>query len=94
MTVDEETQHTWRPVYVGRIRGDGQFDLVWSSEKPIRPVPYPRSRSHEEWNSFLDNLYQSWGGWANPGPARGTQRSGGSVSTSHSLQAETPFLKR
>ena len=45
VTVDEETQHTWRPVYVGRIRGDGQFDLVWSSEKPIRPIPYPRSRS-------------------------------------------------
>ena len=45
VTVDEETQHTWRPVYVGRIRADGQFDLVWSSEKPIRPIPYPRSRS-------------------------------------------------
>ena len=45
VTVDEETQHTWRPVYVGRIRSDGQFDLVWSSEKPIRPIPYPRSRS-------------------------------------------------
>ena len=42
VTVDEETQHTWRPVYVGRIRSDGQFDLVWSSEKPIRPIPYPR----------------------------------------------------
>ena len=67
VTVDEETQHTWRPVYVGRIRSDGQFDLVWSSEKPIRPIPYPRSRSHAEWDSFLENLYRSWGGWANPG---------------------------
>ena len=42
VTVDDETHHTWRPVYVGRIRSDGQFDLVWSSEKPIRPIPYPR----------------------------------------------------
>ena len=33
VTVDEETQHTWRPVFVGRIRSDGQFDIVWSSEK-------------------------------------------------------------
>ena len=61
MTVDEETQHTWRPVYVGRIRGDGQFDLVWSSEKPIRPIPYPRSRSHAEWDSFLENLLPNLG---------------------------------
>ena len=71
VTVDEETQHTWRPVYVGRIRSDGQFDLVWSSEKPIRPIPYPRSRSQEEWDSFLENLYRTWGGWANPGTGQG-----------------------
>ena len=67
VSVDEETQHTWRPVSIGRIRGDGQFDLVWSSEKPIRPIPYPPSRTHSEWESFLDSLYRGWGGWANPG---------------------------
>ncbi len=68
VSVDDETQHTWRPVYVGQIRADGQFDLVWRSEKPVRPIPYPSSRSHAEWDAFLDGLYQSWGGWANPGP--------------------------
>ncbi len=41
VSVDDETQHTWRPVYVGQIRADGQFDLVWRSEKPVRPIPYP-----------------------------------------------------
>ena len=47
---------------------DGQFDIVWSSEKPIRPVPYPISRSQSEWNKFLDDLYKGWGKqWANPG---------------------------
>lgn len=90
VTVDDETQHTWRPVYVGRIRADGQFDLVWSSEKPIRPIPYPRSRSQEEWNSFLDNLYRTWGGWANPGTTRGEQERSGGVSTSRSSEAEPP----
>ena len=67
VSVDDETQHTWRPVYVGRIRADGQFDLVWSSEKPVRPIPYPNSRTHAEWDAFLDGLYRTWGGWANPG---------------------------
>jgi urea transport system substrate-binding protein len=69
ISVDEDNWHTWRPVYVGRIRRDGQFDLVWTSEKPVRPVPYPPSRSRSEWKALLDRLYQSWGGrWANPGP--------------------------
>ena len=45
ISIDRETQHTWRPVYIGRIRGDGQFDIVWTSEKPVRPIPYPTSRS-------------------------------------------------
>jgi urea transport system substrate-binding protein len=69
VSVDDETQHTWRPVYVGRIRADGQFDLVWSSEKAVRPIPYPSSRSHADWDEFLSGLYRAWGGWANPGAA-------------------------
>jgi urea transport system substrate-binding protein len=61
------SQHTWRPVYIGRIRGDGQFDVVWTSEKAVRPIPYPTSRSRASWEAFLDELHRSWGGWANPG---------------------------
>jgi len=39
LRIDPSTQHTWKVGRVGRIRGDGQFDLVWSSEGPIRPDP-------------------------------------------------------
>jgi urea transport system substrate-binding protein len=74
VTVDDETQHTWRPVYVGRIRGDGQFDLVWSSGKSVRPIPYPRSRSQADWELFLEGLHGAWGGWANPGTGERAQR--------------------
>ncbi len=65
--IDEETQHAWLPVYIGKIRNDGQFDVVWSSSKPVRPVPYPISRSRSEWEEFLGSLYRGWGGsWSNP----------------------------
>jgi urea transport system substrate-binding protein len=97
VSVDDETQHTWRPVYVGRIRADGQFDLVWSSEKPVRPIPYPPSRAHAEWEDFLNGLYRAWGGWANPG-SRGSSRSvenmsgarSSSLNTSHTTTAGNP----
>jgi len=66
--IDPDNNHTWKIVRIGRIKEDGQFDIVWSSEKPIRPVPYPIYRSHSEWNQFLENLYNGWGKqWANPG---------------------------
>ncbi len=71
ISVDYETQHTWRPVYIGKVRPDGQFDLVWNSEKPVRPLPYPFSRTKAEWASYLDGLYDGWGGsWAKPVGAR------------------------
>jgi urea transport system substrate-binding protein len=41
---------------------------VWTSEKPIRPVPYPVYRSREDWMVYLDGLYRGWGGaWAGRG---------------------------
>jgi urea transport system substrate-binding protein len=66
--VDPETQHTWKYVRIGRIRGDGQFDVAWSSDKPVRPVPFPVLRTRGEWEAFLDGLFTRWHGrWANPG---------------------------
>jgi urea transport system substrate-binding protein len=61
VSVDSESLHTWRPFYVGRIRSDGQFDVVWSLEKPVRPVPYPVLRSRAAWDAFIAKLYASWG---------------------------------
>jgi urea transport system substrate-binding protein len=67
ISVDPETRHTWRPASIGRIRPDGQFEIVWKSDKPVRPIPYPGSRTREEWETFLETLYRRWDGhWANP----------------------------
>ena len=63
--VDPETRHTWKTVRVGKIRSDGQFDIVWTSDHPIRPVPFPTYRTRAEWEEFLLGLYRMWGNqWA------------------------------
>lgn len=78
ISVDSITQHTWRPAVIGRIRPDGQFDVVWTSRTAVRPVPFPLSRSREAWEEFVADLHKRWGGaWANTAsravpPARGT----------------------
>lgn len=59
--VDPDNQHLWKPVRVGRIRTDGQFDVVWNSGRPVRPVPYPPIRTRSEWDGFLTDLYNGWG---------------------------------
>jgi hypothetical protein len=47
---------------LGKIVEGGQFEIVWSSEKPIRPEPYPSSRSAAAWNEFLAGLSREWDG--------------------------------
>jgi urea transport system substrate-binding protein len=66
--IDPQTQHTWKTVRIGKMTDEGNFEIIYCSEGPIRPIPYPPSRSRAEWESFLAELYQRWGGhWANPG---------------------------
>jgi urea transport system substrate-binding protein len=35
-------QHTWKPVYIGSIRADGQFDIVWQSDGLVEPDSYSK----------------------------------------------------
>ena len=69
--VDALTQHTWKTVRIGRIRADGQFDIVWDSGRPVRPTPFPAYRSRAQWEAFLTALFDRWGGrWVNEGPTQ------------------------
>jgi urea transport system substrate-binding protein len=70
--IEGEDLHVWKKTRIGRILGDGQFEIVWESDNPIRPEPYPSHRSREEWDEFLRSLYEGWGErWYNPGPDAG-----------------------
>jgi urea transport system substrate-binding protein len=56
ITIDGETRHGWRPFYLGKVRPDGQFEIVWSILKSIRPIPYPSSRTRGEWEALVEAL--------------------------------------
>lgn len=69
VSIDSATYHTWKTVRVGRVREDGQFDIVWTSPGPVRPIPFPSSRSPAAWREFLADLQRGWdGAWAAPAP--------------------------
>ena len=67
VAIDPESQHAWRTACIGRIRPDRQVDVVWTTGMPIRPVPFPATRTRAAWESFVDELQRGWGGrWTGP----------------------------
>jgi urea transport system substrate-binding protein len=38
--VDPENHHTWKPVFIGKIKPDGQFEIVHRTKDWVRPEPW------------------------------------------------------
>ena len=67
VTVDPVNLNNWRPFFMGKVRPDGQFEVVFTISKPIPPYPYPRIRPRAEWEALIADLSKRWGGhWAKP----------------------------
>ena len=63
--VDPDNLHVHRIARIGQLRKDGQFQVVWSSDTPLKPDPFQKYKSQEEWGVFLADLQREWGGrWA------------------------------
>jgi urea transport system substrate-binding protein len=70
--IDPDNLHAWRTARVGRVvladpdglKGRGpalHFDVVSSSEGPLKPVVFPPWRTRQQWDAFLKKLYTGWG---------------------------------
>ena len=55
LRIDPNNQNTWKFVSLGKIRRDGQFDIIWTSKGPIKPEPYELTYSNEDINFELDS---------------------------------------
>lgn len=66
---DPESNHAFRSFYLGQIQPDGSIKIVNNeNNKPIRPEPYPRYKSPEGWDKFLNDLFLQWNkNWQAPG---------------------------
>jgi urea transport system substrate-binding protein len=40
--MDEKNHHLHKPVYIGEIRADGQFEVVWKTPGPVRAEPWSK----------------------------------------------------
>ena len=54
--IAEHSLQTWQFVRIGKIRSDKMFTILWSSEKAIKPLPYPPTRTVAEWDTLRKEL--------------------------------------
>ncbi len=67
ISIDAATQHAWRSMSLGQINTVGGIEPIWQIDRPIRPVPFPGSRSRTAWQEMLNGLYARWdNSWSNP----------------------------
>lgn len=57
MTMDGKNHHLHKPVYIGEITEDGQFNIVWKTEGPIRAAP---------WSPFVPESKAKVADWSYP----------------------------
>jgi urea transport system substrate-binding protein len=38
--MDEKNHHLWKPVFIGEVQANGQFNVVWKTPGPIRAQPW------------------------------------------------------
>jgi urea transport system substrate-binding protein len=40
LKMDETNHHLWKPVMIGEIQADGQFNVVWKTPGPVKAKPW------------------------------------------------------
>jgi urea transport system substrate-binding protein len=55
--MDEKNHHLHKPVFIGEVREDGQFDIVWKTEGPVRAAP---------WSPYVPDSAKKVADWTYP----------------------------
>jgi urea ABC transporter urea binding protein len=67
VSIDPDTHYLYKFSRIGKVTKSGDFEVVYCSDAPRKPIPYPATRSRDEWDTMLTDLHLLWGGqWANP----------------------------
>ncbi len=71
LQIDGENNNAYRPIYVGKVNSQRQFDIIWKGNIPIKPVIYPNDffvskfrkkiKTKKDWQNFVNELYRGWG---------------------------------
>lgn len=60
VTFNNSDRYISAPIYIGKVKKNGEIEIVWKTPELIRPDPFPSYLSKEEWIQKVDNYYLDW----------------------------------
>lgn len=68
VNVSIDSKHVWRPFYLSQYKQNGLYEVV-DYLAPLRPNPFPITRTNEQWRLLVKSYYDRWQGkWSAPVP--------------------------
>jgi urea transport system substrate-binding protein len=61
ITIDPKTQNARRYALIGEVNKNFEFDVAWTSPRPLDPEPYPPTRTRAEWDEFVRTVRTRYG---------------------------------
>lgn len=55
LSVDPVSRHLWKNVKIAKVNANGGFDVVYASQWPLRPTPFPQYRTLRAWRELIDH---------------------------------------
>jgi len=59
--ISPKNNHTWRNVSIAKVDSEGHFQIVWYSQTPKKPKPFPEYIDQKEIDQYTKELYKKWG---------------------------------
>jgi urea transport system substrate-binding protein len=60
VSIDHDSLHSWKTVRIGQADATGQFHVVWQSNYPIQPSPFPLMVSKQQARDYIQGWYERW----------------------------------
>ena len=55
--IDADNHHAYLTPRIGRVRADGQFDILHEAKQPIKPDPYLVEHSLDDWSAQVSQIH-------------------------------------
>jgi len=60
-TINGKNNHAWKEIHIAKVGADGEAKVVWSSQAPQEPKPFPEYINTSKMLHYEDELYKKWG---------------------------------